>query len=356
METTTSAVIDTPSTSTPSTPTSAPTPAPTPTEPSSPAARPSLKDAIAQATEKTAAAQPVTPPLDAATIPPGAAVIDQKKPPVSAPGPVPTDVHIKALENARVKERTAAQAEFQQQHGEAVRWHSAMNEDPAGFIETAMIAALSNPTIAPRILRIAAQALNGAKRPGSSSPAAPTQAPAPDFRDEHGNEFYSAKAQAQRDDWLKTQILQDIEPLKQEMAGEKARRAEQAKKDAKAAASQQAVDWSKTTLTKARESWPHFTDHEADIKAALMAMPPTSGHPAEEALALRDAYDAVVGPKLSELEQRRVLTTLKQHANASSLNPASTGAPGGVPKNVRAKDGGTIGNALIWATGKTAGR
>ncbi len=85
-------------------------------------------------------------------------------------------------------------------------------------------------------------------------------------------------------------------------------------------------------------------------------MPLTSGHPAEEALALRDAYDAVVLPKLSELEQNRVLAQMNARAHDSTLNPSNAGAPRGVPRNVRAKEGGTFGNALRYAEQRVAGR
>ncbi len=108
-------------------------------------------------------------------------------------------------------------------------------------------------------------------------------------------------------------------------------------------------------LTEAR-SWPYFKEHEAEIKAALGKAPLTSGHPAEEALLLSRVYQRIVGPKLSQLEQARVLADLKSRANASSLNPSATGAPSGVPANVRAKTGGTFGSALKWAASQTAGR
>ncbi len=94
----------------------------------------------------------------------------------------------------------------------------------------------------------------------------------------------------------------------------------------------------------------------AEIKAALGKAPLTSGHPAEEALLLARVYQRIVGPKLSQLEQARVLADLKSRANASSLNPSATGAPSGVPANVRAKTGGTFGSALKWAATQTAGR
>lgn len=354
MENTTTAVIDTPS-SAPA-PSAAPSVSTTPSEPTvvTPSERPSFKQALVQADKQTTA---VTPPPEAATTQPG--VIVQTTPPASK-GPIPFEVHSKALDNARLKARTEVESEFRSQYGdpaevaESVQWRNLAKADPGTFLEKALLEGLTNPVAAPRVKQLLGKMLGSMRQPAPGK-APQTEAPRPDFRDEQGNEFYSAKAQAQRDDWLKNTILAEIAPLKEEVEGSKAER-EATQRQQQADAQQRQVTQQITShLTKAR-TWPHFEAHESAIKQALAAMPLTSGHPAEEALALREAYDAVVLPKLSELEQNRVLAQMNARANDSTLNPSNTGAPTGIPKNVRAKDGGTFGNALRYAEQRMAGR
>ena len=359
MENTTTAVIDTPS-SAPA-PSAAPSVSTTPSDPTpvTPSERPSFKKALVQAEQQTAAPT-ITPPLDAATTPPGATATHPTPP--ASKGPIPFEVHSKALDNARAKARTEVEGEFRQQYGdpaevaESVQWRNLAKADPGTFLEKALLEGLTDPVAAPRVKQLLGKMLGSMRQPapGRQVPSQ-TDAPRPDFRDEQGNEFYSAKTQAQRDEWLKNTILAEIAPLKQEVEGSKAEREADQRRQQADAQQRQVTQQITSHLTKAR-SWPHFEAHEAAIKQALAAMPLTSGHPAEEALALREAYDAVVLPKLSELEQNRVLAQMNARANDSTLNPSNTGAPTGIPKNVRAKDGGTFGNALRYAEQRAAGR
>lgn len=363
VETTTPSTTST-STSVPSTAESTPS---TPSIPT-PKERPSFRVALKEAAAKTAAASASPPPaaiVPDASVDPTTSTASPGSKPVGEPPPEkwPT-----ILDNARTKaaaeERAKVETEYRQKYGnhdpetvtESVQWRTWAKQDPGAFLERAVLDGLSNPASAPAIKSTLGKMLNAMRGSPRTAATPVTGPPPPDFRDDHGNEFYSAKTQAQRDEWLKGQILQEIDPLRQEVQQTKAdREAEQARVQRERAQTQ--VKQQITShIEKAKASWPHFAAHQKEILALVATMPLTSGHPAEEAMVLRDAYDQVVLPKLSELEQNRVLADLKQKATASSLNPANTGAPTGIPKSVRAKDGGTMGNALKWAAERTAGR
>jgi hypothetical protein len=268
---------------------------------------------------------------------------------------MPFEAHKKALENARQKARTEVEQEFRTHYGdptsiqEATRWFQEAKRDRVGFVTGLIQEALADPELAPHIASLAGRTLSG-QRPSATTP--PDHPPGPDFTDGQGNQFYSAKAQQARDEWLSAQIakqvLGQVQPDLEQVRQERAQREQDA-------ATTQLKQTMGTHLTRAR-TWPQFAEHEAEIKAELLRRPLTSGHPAEEALLLRDVYDAIVGPKLSQLEQAKVVASLKERANASSLNPAASGAPSGIPKTAQAKHGGRMADALKWAASQQSGR
>lgn len=368
------AVIDTTSTTTTASPAASPSSAPA-SEPTiqSTTDRPSFGEALDTFNEAAKAqgkrtrgvkAAPTAPaqPEGAATVP-AAAVDATLQPPaaLAAPGPVPLTVHTQALENARVKERQRVEQEYRSQFGapetvrQATAWFQSAARDRVGFLTTVINEALADPELGPQVLSLAGRTLsgNGARAPQSSPHAPPPDRPGPDFTDGQGNSFYSAKTQDARDNWLIAQVTRDVlaqvQPDLDQVRSDRQQQAEQH-------AQQQASAAVQSHVAEARKSWPYFERFKAEILHAASAMPLTDGHPASEAVVLRRAYDSVVLPQLSSLEQARVVADLKARANASSLNPASTGAPGGVPKNVAAKTGGTFGNALKYAAAQASGR
>lgn len=357
--TSSAAVADAPASTSTSSDSSSTTVTSTPaSEPQVTTDRPSIKDALTVFNEQ--ARQQGRKPRGVVTAPEvdPAATVDPAAPaaPAQPAGPVPTPVHIKAVENARLKGRQDAEQEFRTSVGdpavakEAVRWFQSAANDRVGFIRGVLNEALSDPTLGPQILSLAGKTLGG-NRGATTAPAA-TEMPQPDFQDGNGNKFYSAERQQQRDEWLasklKGEILDQVQPdLEQVRSEREQRQAETAQRQTVAAIHGH--------ISEAKKL-PYFAQFQKEIGEAARAMPLTSGHPAEEAIVLQRAYWQVVGPQLSKLEQQRVVAELKSRANASSLNPAATGAPSGVPKNVRAKDGGTFGNALAWAQAQQSGR
>ena len=63
----------------------------------------------------------------------------------------------------------------------------------------------------------------------------------------------------------------------------------------------------------------------------------------------------MVGPKLQQLEQARLVKELQTRAQTASLNPAQQTGAGRQTASVRAKDGGTMGEALRRAMAANAG-
>lgn len=289
-----------------------------------------------------------------ATIPPADATGDpsQQQSPARA-GPVPLDVHTRSLENARQKERQAVEQEYRQRYASLenlMPYAQQFSTDRAAFLATVISEALEDPQLAPQIRSLAGRTLGGSRAGTGLDPTG--AAPSPDFQDGQGNQFYSAKAQQGRDEWLiakvKADILGEVQPQLAQVETV-------AKREQQREAIQKQTQWRDQTLVKAR-SLPYFKDHEADIKRVYLGLPQTSGHPAEEAAALREAYDLVVLPKLSQLEHDKAVASMKSRATASTLNPASTSSPGGVPKSVSAKTGGTFRDALRWADAQASGR
>ena len=358
MDETTTAVADAPASSAPS---SAPTS--TPSEPTVTTDRPSIGDALSvfneaakQQGRKTRGT--ITPTGDpSATDPPILPADGLPRAPIAASpaGPIPFPVHQKALDNARLKARQDVEQEYRATVGdpavarEATQWFQRAARDRVGFLRDVITEALADPQLAAQVRSLAGQTLGGGRGPMA---AAPTEAPAPDFQDANGNQFYSAKTQQARDEWLiqraREEILGQVQPDLEQVRTERLeRQADTAKR--------QVVSAIQGHISEATK-WPYFEQYKAQIAHVARTMPLTSGHPAEEAIVLRRAYDQVVGPQLSTLEQQRVMADLKARAHASSLNPASTGAPSGIPKAVRAKDGGTFGAALQWAQAQQSGR
>jgi hypothetical protein len=277
---------------------------------------------------------------------------------VANKGPIPFDVHERSMQNARAKERAAVEQEYQQKFGHpqiverAVAWFANAAQDRVGFLANAITEAMADPQLAPHVASLVGRTLGNTRQ--GRTPAAPAgpQPPPPDFQDGQGNQFYSARAQNARDEWLiarvREDIMGDVQPQLQTV--------EQMQQERQM--EQQRAEVQHVMLGHLAEArtWPQFKEHEAEIKAAIAQAPLTGGHPAEEAVLLQRVYRQVVGPKLDQIQQQKWLAELKSRANAGSVNPAATGAPVGVPKNVRAKEGGTFGNALKWAAAQQSGR
>lgn len=276
-----------------------------------------------------------TPPADTATST-QQTVTPAVQTPSTPQGPIPFDVHHKALENARTKAveeyrarvgwaEQISQQEYQQIRGLSQRLHT----DPIAAISELIGELNQNPTHAQALRSMAARALSAAR--GQGEPALPE----PDLAvtDAQGNVIsraYSAESQAKRDEWLISQVLAKVDeryaPVVKTHAEVAAER-EQFRREAIA------TQW-KDGFQQEMSQYPGFAEHKAAIGQEVARMlqqfdpndPRTEEQPFLEALTLR-AYNRVVVPKLQTAERQTVLRDLHHQANAGSVNPARTGVP-----------------------------
>lgn len=348
-----SAPVSTPSTSTSTD---------TPIEVSTPKPRPNFKEALKAATAPTPAASPQE---TAATGPDATGTETVITKPATPAGPVPLVVHQQALANARQKERAAVVAEYGQKYGDpavveqSMAWVRKAGADPEGYLRAVIASAARDPKLAPLVRSLAGRTLGARGMPAPQVEAngniAPVVEARPDFQDADGNQFFSAKAHKASLDALKAEILEEMTPLKASAAEQQAQREQERQANQQTAYRAQVETQMKGYITQAR-TWPFFAEHEAEIKAALAAAPETGGHPAEEAVLLRQIYDSVVGPRLATLAQDKVLAQLQSRANASGINPAATGVPSGIPKSAQAKYGGSFKAALAHTLAQASSR
>lgn len=243
----------------------------------------------------------------------------------AATGEPPRERWEDILTNTRTKTRSDVEAEYRQKYGWADQFHS----DPYTFVDSWVDQLAAHPQYQAQILAKAARLLNA--RRGAQAPQAsqPTEEPKPNVPivDGHGNVTgytYSAdQLKVWRDwDWKQKQSALDerIQPLEQ-MRTAIEHQAQQA------VAQQQADEQARTTLTELRQD-PHFKQHEAKVKAALMAHPEWGDN-------IHRAYHHVlqtdVFPTISRTAESNVLGQLKTQAAGGTVNPGQS-APTQTPK------------------------
>lgn len=155
--------------------------------------------------------------------------------------------------------------------------------------------------------------------------------PQPDYDLGNGQMTYSLEGMRKRDAWKERQIEkkllgkldEKLSPYEQErQQRETAQRRDALTRDASAAIN--------ARLTKARQSWPQFTEHEDAIATAITQNPQ---------LTLEDAYMQVVMPKLAadrqKLWQEFIAEQNKHpHSTSATTAAAATAAPtDGKPKS-----------------------
>lgn len=317
-------------TSASATPAPVSTPAPSGATTSTPSAAPTPAErpkTMAEAFARDAAQHPTeaTTPLDGATTPP----VDGSDPQSathpstdSKAGPIPFEAHKTALENARTKATTEAQAAFDRDYGWAKQVPreslehfgqiaSQMTSDPIGFLNQFVAELQANPVHAAQ-LRSNAGRMLAAKQANTEPP------PDVEIVDANGQvtgTTYSADRLAKRDAWNRAQLMADVQkeygPLKTERDRQVAQR--------------QADETTQQINVKADEVLSEVTDI-LDGNKALMgevsklmdANPRWTAHKA--ALEVRKMR---IAPALAGKAQTDVLESLKTKAAAQAVNPAS---------------------------------
>jgi hypothetical protein len=322
---------------TPSAPVSIGTPAPS--APPAEVKRPSsFKAALEQAAKRTAVAEtPNAPTPETAAIPPGAPETMAVPPTAPKPnGPIPFDVHTKALENARTKAASDAVAQYRQKVGwveefpqltrdvvsEWIPTARAMHEDPVRWTLEQWIPRLqADARFGPQLQSLGGRLLSGRAEP----------MPGPDVEivDQTGavtGRTYSAQQLAARDEWRERQLLAKIG---QELAPIKAR---EAKAKADADSKEQHERWAKQTdvlMTRATKILDGRMDLFQHIKAILDQHP--TADPVDVALHVREQF---IVPNQKATAQSDAVAEMQRKAAGNTASGASAaGTPKPRPKN-----------------------
>lgn len=154
--------------------------------------------------------------------------------------------------------------------------------------------------------------------------AQPASEPEPDLELADGTPVYSAKQLRARDAWLQAEYDKRIDAKLNPLAESNKATSAYVAQQMTAQLQTQAKADGLAELTEMRAK-PHFSEHEKDIKALMIADP---------TITLREAYSKVfvdqVIPKLAQGQA----ATLQQKTGASSANPSRpSGAVAGPPKD-----------------------
>jgi hypothetical protein len=320
-------------------------PVTTPTESSATAtvatSRPtSAAEAFAQV---TATPDPIATETDTATTAP-VATTAQTEQPVEKKGPIPFEVHSKALENARSKAADEALAKHREAYGWAeqvdrshIEQMAKMGElyqkDRGAFTRQFFAEALADQDLAP-IIRSEAARMLGSRNPAQSEQVADIEPDIP-VMDMDGREVTRT--------FSGTKVMEIIAPLRKEIADLKQQlgpihqdhesRAKQARDEAQkqeeSAALQSRVDADLKFVT----SRAKFAEHKADILAVYNS----EKYLANPNLTLRDAYDEVIDTKVLPLYDKKAEARVREsflHKQAGQTVDGS-GAAASTPQRPR---------------------
>jgi len=309
------------------------TSAPAPTTSAAPAtSAPSASPAPAERpTFAQAFASDAAPSTDSSSAPTETAATAQAETsPTESAGPIPFTAHKTALENARLKAREAAQAEFQQQYGWAMQTDRAAVEEAArigrtyatdkpGFIRQLLAEATTDPELAPLVRSEAARVL-GMRQQAQPQPAPIDLSPDIPVMDQDGRVVAQTYSHERLQQVVQKAIedfaSRELSPIKQDyQSRQQEQQAQKAQQELQTAVSD--------IYSEATDVLPGFKEHEAEIAQAFATIP---GDPAK---ALRAAWKQVVGSKLASADQVKAdtLKDLQTKAAASAVNPASAVIP-----------------------------
>lgn len=247
-----------------------------------------------------------TPEADAPTPAP------DESPAPAGKGPIPFDRHEAILKNARTKAQHEVVQRVEQVFGPAIQLQQSLRQDPVGTLTQLIDEAMADPSLGPQIVSHAARALS--QRRGRTTDSEEPQA---DLETADGTLVYSAGQLAKREQWVRTQLLNEIKahtaPLEQEI---------QARKEAHVLGQQRAKIHE--TVTSRLSQWrerPGFKDHETAIAEAQQTYVDQGLDPWS---AMGLAYTDVVVPHLRADTQTTLVKAAVAKAKASTTSPATT--------------------------------
>lgn len=247
-----------------------------------------------------------------------------KDTPPSKKGPIPFEVHEKALTNARSKAVEEAKSQIEQEVRSRYAWTESIEEpdraelmalyhglktDLIGTLTTLIDNASQHPTHAQALRSQAARLLNAARR--VQGEASQDDEPPPDIPLEDGRAVYSAEQLRKRDDWRERRLVSQFDQKLQPFQQAQARQAEEGRWQATLqSAREQLVEW---------RHEPHFQALEPDIKALMTEHPTWS---VERAYA--KVLTTKVLPTASQQGRTDMLADIHRKAGAGTLNPQQT--------------------------------
>ena len=248
----------------------------------------------------------------ASTIETPASSTPAQTPASTEPGPIPY---------ARFKEVNDAlktAKAFQDQHG----WVEQFQSDPMPFMEQWLDQLAGDANYSPKLLAKAARMLQSQRGKGAALAASeepPADVPIMDASGNVVNQTYSATQLKAWHEWNQAKreaaLSERLGPLEQAQR--------EAQHERQMASIQQAAQRSATeTLTELRQQ-THFTEHEAEIKQALIDHPEWGDNVHR---AYTHVLHTVVLPGLSLKEQGKVLSHLQTQAAGASVRPGQAGA------------------------------
>lgn len=285
----------------------------------------STPDSASQTTDQSAGT--TAPPADSST-------------PSGQPqqtGEPPQERWADILSNARQKAAAEAWAGYEwakqvtpQQFQEMAKWYQSANSDPVAFVQNLIGELQAHPDHGAKLRSLAAKTLSS----GRSQQQAASEMPQPDVAitdpatGQVVGHTYSNKALAERDTWLRQQIVAEIEqkyaPVTKTVEQITAERAELTRR-------QEAAAFARDFQAELA-ALPGYTEHRDAIRAELERAQLKSDHPAEVSAAAFRAYLKVVQPTLTQKAKSQLLDDLQQKAAASTgINPGSA-APAALGK------------------------
>ncbi len=196
-------------------------------------------------------------------------------------------------------------------------WVSQFQTDPMPFLEQWLDQTAGHPELGPKVLAKAARML--ASRRGANAPVV-SEEPQPNIpiQDASGNVVgytYDAKQQKAWQDWNWSQreaaLNERLQPLEAMRQAEVQRQETQQLHETSMRESQ-------TTLTELRAN-PVFTEHEAKVKAALIAHPEWG---ADVHRAFAHVLTTAIIPTLTQTGQKQLLDSLSTKAAGATVNPS----------------------------------
>jgi hypothetical protein len=244
--------------------------------------------------------------------------------PTEKKGPIPFEVHDKALQNARTKSADEATAKVREQFAPVERamqsWQpiaQRMTTDPAGFVRDFIAeVAAKDPTVAAQMRSEAGRMLAGGRSAADAEPQPDVQIV--DATGQVTGTTFSAKRLAERDAWNERRLLAKVG---EEMAPFKADRQQRIDQERTTALQADVNAKADETMAELRDILDGDESLFADVSALMTANPSWSAHKAT-----LEVRKTKIVPTLAGKAQAKAVESFKQKAAGNTANGTGTTA------------------------------